>query len=107
MARNLTAACRFTHLKMVAATEDAMADENSGPKPPKRGDSACPVSPGLSDGRTPTRDRDFGDSAGYGAGGSALDFHDVGDEGADPVKGKRNPLDAVMDTETSGSSSSS
>jgi hypothetical protein len=41
-------------------------------------------------------ERDFGDSAGYGTGGSALDFHDVGDEEANPVKGKRNPLDEVM-----------
>ena len=79
-----------------------MADEDTGPKGPKGN-----TSPDSGEGRAPTRDRDFGDSAGYGTGGSALDFHDVGDEGADPVKGKRNPLDAVMDTETSGSSSSS
>jgi hypothetical protein len=41
-------------------------------------------------------ERDFGDSAGYGTGGSAIDFHDVGDEDGNPVKGKRNPLDKVM-----------
>ena len=84
-----------------------MADEDRAPKRPKGGTPPGPASPGSIVGRAPTRDRDFGDSAGYGAGGSALDFHDVGDEDADPVKGKRNPLDAVMDTGTSGSSSTS
>lgn len=84
-----------------------MADEDDGPKGPKGDASPSPASPGSGEGRAPTRDRDFGDSAGYGTGGSALDFHDVGDEGADPVKGKRNPLDAVINTGTSGSSGTS
>ena len=44
-------------------------------------------------------ERDFGDSAGYGTGGSALDYHEVGDENASPIKGKRNPLDDVMKPE--------
>src|SRR3954452_16510551 len=39
--------------------------------------------------------RDFGDSAGYGPGGAALDYHDV--VGDDPITAHRpNPLDAVM-----------
>ena len=37
--------------------------------------------------------RDLGDSAGYGSGGSARDYHEV--EGEDRVK-RPNPLDAVM-----------
>ena len=45
------------------------------------------------------RERDFGDSAGYGTGGSALDYHEVGDEDASPIKGKHNPLDDVMKPE--------
>ena len=48
-------------------------------------------------GATPKRDRDFGDSAGYGSGGSTLDHRDVGDEGASGTAGKRNPLDDVVD----------
>ncbi len=41
--------------------------------------------------------RDFGDSAGYGSGGSARDYRDV--VGEDPVPADRpNPLDAVMTT---------
>lgn len=43
-------------------------------------------------------ERDFGDSAGYGSGGSALDYHEVGDEDASPIKGRRNPLDDVVET---------
>lgn len=39
-------------------------------------------------------DRDYGNSAGYGSGGSALDYHDVGDMAAGPSR--PNPLDAVM-----------
>jgi hypothetical protein len=41
-------------------------------------------------------ERDFGDSAGYGTGGSALDYHEVGDAGASSTSNKRNPLDDVM-----------
>ena len=40
-------------------------------------------------------ERDFGDSAGYGSGGSSLDRREVGDE--TPVAdGRPNPLDAVI-----------
>jgi hypothetical protein len=41
-------------------------------------------------------ERDFGDSAGYGSGGSTMDYHEVGDKAADGVKDRRNPLDAVV-----------
>ncbi len=40
--------------------------------------------------------RDFGDSAGYGSGGSTKDYHEVGDNAADPVRTRKNPLDAVV-----------
>jgi NAD(P)-dependent dehydrogenase (short-subunit alcohol dehydrogenase family) len=44
--------------------------------------------------RTPP-ERDFGDAAGYGSGGSTLDYRDV--VGEDPARaGRPNPLDAVM-----------
>lgn len=46
--------------------------------------------------RPAERERDFGDSAGYGSGGSTRDFRDVGDLDGDPVKGRRNPLDDVV-----------
>ena len=42
-------------------------------------------------------ERDFGDSAGYGGGGSTLDRHDVGDTPTDTDK-KPNPLDEVVKT---------
>jgi len=42
-------------------------------------------------------ERDFGDSAGYGSGGSTLDRHDVGDTPTETDK-KPNPLDEVMKT---------
>ncbi len=48
----------------------------------------------------PTSDpsgRDFGDSAGYGSGGSARDYQEV--VGENPVtEGRPNPLDAVIPT---------
>jgi hypothetical protein len=72
-----------------------MADQDSDPK--RRNDlqsGSAPGGTGENGSRGP--ERDFGDSAGYGTGGSALDFHDVGDEDGNPVKGKRNPLDQVM-----------
>jgi hypothetical protein len=50
-------------------------------------------------GPRPRPERDFGDSAGYGTGGSALDYHEVGDDDASPIKGKHNPLDDVMKPE--------
>ena len=60
-----------------------------GPGPEKGPTKAdVPVQPGS--------DRDFGDSAGYGSGGSTRDFREVGDLDADPVKGRRNPLDDVV-----------
>ena len=43
------------------------------------------------------KERDFGDSAGYGGGGSALDRHEVGDTPTEEDK-KPNPLDAVVKT---------
>ena len=52
---------------------------------------------------SPGGERDFGDSAGYGGGGSTRDFHDVvGERAARPSR--PNPLDAVM-TPRSGSRS--
>jgi hypothetical protein len=49
----------------------------------------------------PTSDpagRDFGDSAGYGSGGSTRDYHEV--VGENPVTaGRPNPLDAVIPPE--------
>jgi hypothetical protein len=46
-------------------------------------------------------ERDFGDSAGYGTGGSTLDYREV--VGEDPVVEHRpNPLDAVMPSTTKG-----
>jgi hypothetical protein len=41
-------------------------------------------------------ERDFGDSAGYGSGGSTRDYHEVGDEGADAERHRHNPLDEVV-----------
>jgi hypothetical protein len=44
-------------------------------------------------------ERDFGDSAGYGGGGSTRDYQEV--VGENPVTGGRlNPLDAVIPPET-------
>lgn len=49
----------------------------------------------MSDGSGPreSAERDFGDSAGYGGGGSTRDYRDVLGEDAAP---RPNPLDAVM-----------
>ncbi len=53
----------------------------------------------------PTSDpagRDFGDSAGYGGGGSTRDYQEV--VGENPVTvGRPNPLDAVIPPEPRGS----
>jgi hypothetical protein len=53
----------------------------------------------------PTSDpsgRDFGDSAGYGSGGSTRDYEEV--VGENPVtEGRPNPLDAVIPPEPHGS----
>ena len=46
--------------------------------------------------------RDFGDSAGYGSGGSTRDYQEV--VGENPVTaGRPNPLDAVIPPERTGS----
>jgi hypothetical protein len=76
--------------------------DDSDPKRPNDDAPVAPASPDSGGDRAPARERDFGDSAGYGSGGSALDFHDVGDEDANPVKGKPNPLDDVIDAENGG-----
>jgi hypothetical protein len=74
-----------------------MADQDSAPKQPDAPTSPARTGPEAAP--PSARERDFGDSAGYGSGGSTLDFHEVGDEDANPVKGKHNPLDDVMDIE--------
>jgi hypothetical protein len=46
--------------------------------------------------------RDFGDSAGYGSGGSSLDYQEV--VGENPVTtGRPNPLDEVIPSKPQGS----
>ena len=64
--------------------------------PARPSDSDAGSGPARGD-ATPKRDCDFGDSAGYGSGGSTLDHRDVGDEGASGTAGKRNPLDDMVD----------
>jgi hypothetical protein len=51
----------------------------------------------MADGsRSDPRERDYGDAAGYGTGGSTSDYRDVvGDEDANRPPGP-NPLDAIM-----------
>lgn len=58
---------------------------------------------GAESGGAPAGERDFGDSAGYGHGGSALDYREVTGEEAERPKGP-NPLDTVVRTDpgTSG-----
>jgi hypothetical protein len=53
----------------------------------------------MADGsRVDPRERDYGDAAGYGTGGSASDYRDVvGDDDANRPPGP-NPLDAIMST---------
>ena len=75
--------------------DDPTLDPVPGPGQPPRAER--PPRPDNDVGQAPAKaERDFGDSAGYGTGGSALDYHEVGDEDASPIKGKRNPLDDVM-----------
>ncbi|MGY2049532.1 hypothetical protein [Methylobacterium sp. JK268] len=50
--------------------------------------------PGADDG-APCGERDFGDSAGEGGGGSGLDRHEVGDD-VPLTDHPHNPLDDVM-----------
>jgi hypothetical protein len=78
-------------------------DPNSDPAP--AGEPEEPTQPeGDAPNRGPTSDpagRDFGDSAGYGSGGSTRDYHEV--VGENPVTaGRPNPLDAVIPPEQSG-----
>ncbi len=62
---------------------------------PERADSDVPNLGPASD----PAERDFGDSAGYGGGGSTRDYQDV--VGENPVtEGRPNPLDAVIPPET-------
>ncbi len=65
-----------------------MADPNSSPDDPKSRPAQDDQSSGT---------RDFGDSAGYGTGGSTLDRHEVGDVPPDESS-KPNPLDEVVKT---------
>jgi hypothetical protein len=76
------------------------------PNPPSAGEQGESVQiegdvPNLG----PTSDpagRDFGDSAGYGSGGSTRDYQEV--VGENPVTvGRQNPLDAVIPPEQPGS----
>jgi hypothetical protein len=72
------------------------SSENNGPESvPTNGDV-----PNLGPTSDPA-DRDFGDSAGYGSGGSTRDYQEV--VGENPVTaGRPNPLDAVIPPETHG-----
>ncbi len=48
-------------------------------------------------------ERDYGDSAGYGGGGSTLDYDELlGDENSGRDLGRPNPLDAVVHTGGNG-----
>ena len=76
---------------------------SGGPMPPSDSDAS---SGPAEDDAAPKRDRDFGDSAGYGSGGSTLDHRDVGDKGASGTAGRRNPLDDVVDIEDAADRSS-
>ena len=72
--------------------------QGRGPSGTDQGDDASGSpqdgDPGGTGGNEGNRGRDFGDSAGYGSGGSTLDRRDVvGEESTRP-----NPLDEVMDT---------
>ncbi len=79
-------------------------DPNSDP--PSDEEANQPVQPeGEVPNLGPTSDpagRDFGDSAGYGGGGSTRDYQEV--VGENPVTaGRPNPLDAVIPPEPRGS----
>jgi len=82
-------------------TEQDRPREDDPNQPPGADAAQPPPSPPDDDAGQPRGgpERDFGDSAGYGTGGSALDYHEVGDEDASPIKGKHNPLDDVMKPE--------
>ena len=80
------------------------ADSNSDPSPAEER-KAPPRTEGDIPNPGPTSDpseRDFGDSAGYGSGGSSLDYQEV--VGENPVTtGRPNPLDEVIPSEPQGS----
>lgn len=78
--------------------QDGPREDGPNPSPPGAGQ---PPRPDNDTGGPRGPERDFGDSAGYGSGGSALDYHEVGDGDASPIKGRRNPLDDVMKPEGS------
>lgn len=82
--------------------QDGPRQDDPNPSPPPGGGQ--PPRPDNDTGERPGPERDFGDSAGYGSGGSALDYHEVGDREASPIKGRRNPLDEVMKPEGSSDS---
>ena len=80
------------------------ANPNSNPSPAEEGKEPTQTEgdiPNLG----PTSDpsgRDFGDSAGYGSGGSTRDYQEV--VGENPVTtGRPNPLDEVIPSEPQGS----
>jgi hypothetical protein len=79
-------------------------DPNSGPAPAGEREEPAQTE-GDASNRGPTSDpagRDFGDSAGYGSGGSTRDYQEV--VGENPVTaGRPNPLDAVIPPEQAGS----
>lgn len=54
-----------------------------------------PRGPAPDEPRPAPRERDFGDSAGEGSGGSGLDRREVGDD-APATPARHNPLDDVM-----------
>jgi hypothetical protein len=81
---------------MLACKEIDMTNENAPSDSPSPSSDVDAGSGPANDFATPKSDRDFGDSAGYGSGGSTLDHRDVGDEGASGTAGKRNPLDDVV-----------
>ena len=71
-----------------------MAESNPNPNEARDAEDENQGSPGGTSSNAGP-ERDFGDSAGYGSGGSALDYREVvGDP--DPADRKPNPLDAVM-----------
>ena len=73
------------------------------PDPDPRSGDADNTSGGEAAGQDKT-ERDFGDSAGYGTGGSTLDRRDVGDSAPDETQ-KPNPLDEVVKTGGDGNTS--
>ena len=79
-------------------------DPNSDPAPAGEREETTQTG-GDAPNRGPTADpagRDFGDSAGYGSGGSTRDYQEV--VGENPVTaGRPNPLDEVIPPQPPGS----